>query len=175
MFFGFTAFAIVSPNTFTDENTFDEWFASSAKKMKYNGIMNGYANGTFGAANSVTRAELAVMLDKFAQVMGKPLFEEMGCPEIPSLAFTIFIHDQNGIPVEDAEIGLQKWEGLPSDTSFTENQPGMYIGIEDREGYYNVMIHKDGYADHKETIKLEISGCTVFTQTRTVTLAKLPN
>lgn len=174
--FSFTAFALVSSSTFTDQNTFDSWFSSAAKKMKNHGIINGYADGSFRAANQVNRAELAVMLNKFAQVMGKPLFEDgPACPELPSLAFIIFVHDVNGTPVENAQIGLQKWEGLPSDTSFTESQPGMYVGVEDREGYYNVMIHKDGYADHKETIKLEISGCTIFTQTKTVTLAKLPN
>lgn len=40
------------------------WFENAAKNLSEKGIIEGYSDGTFGPSKKVTRAELAVMLDR---------------------------------------------------------------------------------------------------------------
>lgn len=58
-----TVFA--ATGAFSDENNFPEWAKSSINRMKNSGVIEGYADGTFKANNSISRGELAVMLDRF--------------------------------------------------------------------------------------------------------------
>ena len=62
--FGATAFA-VSNVTFTDEDSFEEWYEGAAVRMYEDDIITGYPDGSFGATNNVNRAELAVILERF--------------------------------------------------------------------------------------------------------------
>lgn len=58
-----TTFAAVS--SFTDEGEFGDWFKDEVRNMKNYGVVTGYPDGSFQPGNNVTRAELAVMLDRF--------------------------------------------------------------------------------------------------------------
>lgn len=55
-----TAFA----STFTDEIQFKSWNKDAIYQMKDEGLMNGYADGSFGPDNFVTRGELATILKR---------------------------------------------------------------------------------------------------------------
>lgn len=57
---------------FSDVKTGD-WFASAANDLKTWGVANGYADGTFGGNNNVTRGEMAVMLSKYDERREKEL------------------------------------------------------------------------------------------------------
>lgn len=58
-----TAFA--ATNVFTDQGSFtDSWFENAAVSMNNKGIITGYPDGSFGPSNQVSRAELAVILDR---------------------------------------------------------------------------------------------------------------
>lgn len=167
--------ALAAYAAFTDQATFASWFSASANKMKLAGVINGYSDGSFGPDRNVNRAELAVMFDKFAVAMGKPLAAEPTfCTEQFVSGLNLILQDQNGTPITGAQIGVQHYPGLPSDTSFDEDaaNPGTYHGIGEGEGYYTVTIAKNGYATHIETVKLEKDECHVIPQTQTITLAK---
>jgi hypothetical protein len=45
------------------------WFSSAVNNLSEKGILQGYQNGTFGPANTVNRAELAVTLDRMMEYM----------------------------------------------------------------------------------------------------------
>lgn len=170
----------LSADIFTDQGSFATWYKSAALKMKNHGIINGYADGSFGATNNVNRAELAVILDKFATVLGKNLVTEPTfCTEQYVYGLTLNIYDQNGSPISDAQIGAQHYPGLPSDTAFDEGNdlpkvPGRYVGLGEGDGYYTITITKIGYATYTETIKLEQDECHVIPQTKTIILPRLP-
>jgi len=58
-----TSFAI--NYVFTDQESFkDSWFEKSVLKLNDQGIINGYKDGSFKPNNNVTRAELAVIIDR---------------------------------------------------------------------------------------------------------------
>lgn len=171
--FGVTALA-ATVSYFTDEGSFDPWFKSAVNKMQNEGIMTGYPDGSFKPMNDVNRAELAVMFDRFATLMGKPLLEESpGCDLSIDYGLNVMVQDQKGAPIIGAHISAQKYEGLPADTDFFEKGNGMYDAIAEGEGYYTFRIEKAGYTTHTETIKLEKNGCHVISQTRTITLIQL--
>lgn len=50
-----------------------EWFTPHAEKMIRAGLMNGFGDGTWRPAQPVSRAELATILSRFAEKIGKPL------------------------------------------------------------------------------------------------------
>lgn len=64
LFTGISAFAL-SPDIFSDSRFFPDWASDSIYKLESRGIVQGYEDGTFRANNTVTRAELAVILDRF--------------------------------------------------------------------------------------------------------------
>ncbi len=75
--FGMTAFGLSIAKIFTDQGEFPDWASTSIFDMYRAGVINGYEeNGhrSFKPEKPVTRAELAVMLDRFQDNM----FEEMG-------------------------------------------------------------------------------------------------
>ena len=55
---------------FTDQADIPEWAVSSVSEMQGMGVINGYSDGSFGPNNSVTRAELATMLDRYHANVG---------------------------------------------------------------------------------------------------------
>src|SRR3989339_815577 len=57
-----TTFA--ASTVFTDENTFEDWYKDAVINMYNKGIITGYPDGSFQASNNVSRAELAVMMDR---------------------------------------------------------------------------------------------------------------
>lgn len=58
--------ALAATMVFTDQSNFEgSWFEGAAVSMQQKGIINGYQDGSFGPNNSVSRAELAVMLDRY--------------------------------------------------------------------------------------------------------------
>ncbi len=50
---------------FKDDNQIPTWARSSVQNLMENGVFNGYENGNFGPHDSVTRAQLAVILEKY--------------------------------------------------------------------------------------------------------------
>jgi len=62
-----TAYAVMS---FSDQSDFPGWATDSIAEMSDMGVITGYSDGSFGPNNSVTRAEVAVMLDRFKSAMG---------------------------------------------------------------------------------------------------------
>ena len=59
------AFAMSPPFHFKDEATFADWFGPSAIEMNQIGVIHGLPDGSFGGEKDLTRAEMAVMLDRF--------------------------------------------------------------------------------------------------------------
>lgn len=45
----------------------DSYYYDAVKNMSLNGYMNGYSNGNFGPDDSMTRGQLAVVIDRFNQ------------------------------------------------------------------------------------------------------------
>ncbi len=52
---------------FEDEGEIPDWAKKAVSNMKDKGVITGYDDGTFGPNNYVTRAELAVMLDRYSE------------------------------------------------------------------------------------------------------------
>lgn len=159
-----------APSGFTDQKLFAGWLAPSVQKMLFNGIIKGYENGTFQPSSAVSRGELAVILDRFASVLGQPLNSE---PQICNMMFVyglnLHVNDQNGQPITDATVSADTSSGT-TDTDFTQSN-GIYTGLgEAKTAYYNITVKKAGYSSYYETIKLEHGTCHVQPQTRTITL-----
>jgi hypothetical protein len=168
---GFLIAYAATNSEFTDKGQFADWFAPSVQKMQFNNIMTGYEDGSFKSTSNVTRSELAVIMDRFATVMGKPLNSEpLACTMLYAYGLNLHIYDQNGQPVTDATVSVNTAAAL-SDKNFTQ-QDGVYVGLgEAPAGYYTITITKTGYATYYETIKMEHDDCHVMPQTRTITLA----
>lgn len=58
-------------NPFSD--TVGTWYETAAAWAKGKGIATGYANGSFGGGDAVTREQLAAFLYRYAYQMGQPL------------------------------------------------------------------------------------------------------
>ena len=70
-----TVFAEQLQNTlFKDDAGFDSWYKNSVYKMRDAGVINGYGDGNFMPKNYVTRAELAVMLDRYDAIIDDEIF-----------------------------------------------------------------------------------------------------
>lgn len=65
---------------FTDQVRFDSWFASSVVDMHAKGVIQGYPDGSFRPGNSVNRAELAVILDRYDEYVQGLLVSGDGHP-----------------------------------------------------------------------------------------------
>jgi len=152
---------------FSDENTFADWFASSVRKMENHQIMSGNPDGEFKPTNSVNRAELAVILDRFAErVVGKKLYEEPRlCTAVFQAGLIITLQDQDGNPLEGAVISAG------SDYEpFGDSSNGIYQGLYEQEGVFTFSVQKENFFPHVESVKLEIDECHVITQFKTITL-----
>ena len=64
---GVNATALANSALFTDEDQFANWNRDAIHTMNNNGIMTGFEDGSFGPNEPVTRAQLAVILDRFEQ------------------------------------------------------------------------------------------------------------
>lgn len=167
----FTANA--STKEFTDAGSFASWYTHSVEVMRQNNVITGYADGSFRGDASVTRGELAVMLERFAKALGMELFAE---PKVCTLDYRyglgLLIYDQNGNPVSDAtvkSVSLERDEEIASEVT---NEEGGYTGIGEGKGYYNITIEKEGYVTHMATYKFDHDGCHVIPQVNTVLLIK---
>ena len=132
----------------------------------------GYPDGSFGPNKSVTRAELAVMFDRFARyVVGKELGEVPPvCTEQANVGLVIDLQDISGNPLSGASIFINFSE---TSTQFNDFQAGHYSGLVETAGSFYVRIVKEGFRDHVETIKIERekNGCPfLITEYRTITL-----
>ncbi len=161
----FTALA-ASDFNFSDQGSFASWYASSVNKMQYHQIIKGYEDGSFKPNNNVTRAELSVMLDRFAEnVVKRPLQEEPYlCTTIAITGLTINLYDIAGNPVSGATITTDNSSGTIGGNN------GQYSGLVEGGGYYEVTIKHPDYTTHTETIKLEQTDCHVIPQARTIYL-----
>ncbi len=159
-----------SAKGFSDSSRFADWYAKAAATMQHNNVMTGYADGSFRGEAAVSRAEMAVMLDRFAQALGIKLFSE---PRVCTMDYryglTLYVFDQNGNPVTDATITSQQIGG---DKDTFNGMDGVYSGIGEGKGYYNVTIEKDSYTTHRETYRFDHDGCHVTPQMDTVMLIK---
>jgi len=63
-------------NTFHDVQ-FGNWYADAIAWASANGIVNGYGNGMFGPNDNVTREQIAMILQNYAQFRGKNVFGGM--------------------------------------------------------------------------------------------------
>jgi hypothetical protein len=62
--------ALAASKIFSDVPT-NAWYSNAVTSLSDKGIIEGYPNGTFGPANDVSRAELAVILDRTIQYIEK--------------------------------------------------------------------------------------------------------
>jgi len=60
-----------SSKTFSDSGKFSSWSTAAIREISSLGIMNGYADGRFGADNNITFNEMAVMLNNLNSLMQK--------------------------------------------------------------------------------------------------------
>lgn len=58
------AFAVVGGMNFKDQYKFADWNRSAIDHLQQEGIVKGYGDGEFKPENNVTRAEMAVMMDR---------------------------------------------------------------------------------------------------------------
>lgn len=59
--------AYASTSRFADEASFDDWFKSAVDRLSHYEVIKGYPDGSFKPENPVSRAELAVILERFEQ------------------------------------------------------------------------------------------------------------
>lgn len=173
---GFTAHATYEG--FTDSGKFQSWYSDAAQEMRDSGVITGYEDGSFGPGNNINRAELAVMFARFAKKLGVDLNPKpMACTMEFREGMKIFLFDQHGDPVEDATITAtakfrapaQDGSGSTMDevTSFNSAEPGVYTGLGEGKGLYEIKIEKDGYVPHMESVDLRHDECHVVPQTWT--------
>ena len=83
------AFAVVSGMNFTDQSKFADWNSTAISHLKGEGIIQGYSDGEFKPENSVTRAEMAVMMDRmYDKLVGKMGKITMSYEELKDVSFT---------------------------------------------------------------------------------------
>lgn len=64
--FALSGTALAANMIFTDQDQYaGSWFENATISMQQKGIIKGYADGSFGPNNSVSRAELVVMFDRY--------------------------------------------------------------------------------------------------------------
>ena len=63
----------VTSKTLTASGSFDDTNDTNVLKMASIGVINGYGNGKFGPDDKLTRAQAAVILDRLATALGKPM------------------------------------------------------------------------------------------------------
>ncbi|MFN7161091.1 MAG: S-layer homology domain-containing protein [Candidatus Gracilibacteria bacterium] len=171
--FSITGIAVAATSSFSDQGSFSDWFKPSVEKLAYNDVIKGYPDGSFRANNQVSRAELAVILDRFASLLGKDLKSEAtACTLEAKSGLQIILQDENGDPLKGATVTANLTSDSTQQSNFDEGDDGMYSGIWEGKGHYKFTVKKAGYADHVETIKLEKDVCHVIPEIRTITLFK---
>lgn len=60
----FSSAYAVGPTFFNDEYKFANWNEAAIRELSAEGIMTGYPNGSYGPDKNITRAEVAVALDR---------------------------------------------------------------------------------------------------------------
>jgi len=168
-----STFALNLPSQFSDENSFSDWFKSPVNKMRHHGIITGYSDGSFGPNKKVTRAELAVILDRFAaKIIGKDLEEkEVECTLDEGSDLTVYLHDVDGNEIEGADFykGNTEKQFSHEENPSQKNAYYLFTG----SGTKTVKIVKEGYRDHIESIRIpaDLGGCTMGPITyKTITL-----
>ena len=63
----------VTGKTLTASGSFDDTNDTNVLKMASIGVINGYGNGNFGPDDKLTREQAAVILDRLATALGKPM------------------------------------------------------------------------------------------------------
>jgi S-layer family protein len=175
LFFLTTIAVMAYTDAFSDQDSFDDWYIVSVEQMRVTDIIRGYPDGEFKPYNNVNRAELAVILNRFAIAGQIDLAEYAGgCDDVYEPGLEIHLQDVDGNPIDGAYI---KVDGPNSsiDYDFDGYKDGDYIGLSERTGYFVLEISKDGYNNHKESLELKLDGinCHVVTQYRTITLTPL--
>ncbi len=83
------AFAIVGGMNFADQNKFADWNTVAIEHLQEEGIIKGYGDGEFKPNNNVTRAEMAVMMDRmYDRLVGKMGKITMSYDELNKVEFT---------------------------------------------------------------------------------------
>lgn len=83
------AFAVVGGLNFTDQSKFADWNSTAITHLKDQGIIKGYSDGEFKPDNNVTRAEMAVMMDKmYDRLVGKISKVTMSYEKLSNVSFT---------------------------------------------------------------------------------------
>lgn len=158
--------------SFSDEVSFSSWFADAVANLHVSGVVTGFPDGSFRPEATVTRAELAVMLARFAQFAGIDLNPGAKiCTMEYRYGLTIHLYDQNGHALDGVTITSMQ-NGDKSD-AFTSFQPGTYTGIGEGKGLYTVEATKDGYMPITESITLAHDGCHVMSQVWTRVMPKV--
>ncbi len=172
-------------SSFTDSSSFASWYADSAYKMEFNQVMTGYPDGEFKGTETVNRAELAVILDRYAQqVVGTGLKKEASvCPYETEYGVEIHVVDQMGNPLENVTVDVSlghriKAEvtspGFPSSWSFESLGAGVYRGFAGGNdlGSFVLTLKKEGYGNHYESVVLQKNDCYSYGLVQSVTMIK---
>lgn len=162
----------LSPTLFTDASSFAPWFASSVYEMGGNGVMTGYPDGQFKPTENVNRAELAVILDRFAEkVTAKKLDSQ---PYTCTMEFVygleLQIIDQEGNPLQGVQVTSSQDEKGGSFSNGTEE--GWYSGLGETAGQSDLILEKEDYRTHYDSVTIEEDGCHVDTQKKTIVMFK---
>lgn len=161
--------SITYAQTFSDENNFSEWFKSSVMKMQNHHIIEGYTDGKFKPENFVNRAELSTILDRYAEnIVDKKLMDNENCTEQANTGLIIYLQNQDGNPINKANFSVNGFGDSNPMNQIKDN--GIYYGFTETAGHFSIEIKKEGYKEHKESIKIEKDFCHVITEIRTITL-----
>ena len=139
-------------------------------------IFRGYSDGSLWENNSITRGELALVLDRY-DTYKNTLKEATTCTGDIHPWVAIILQDQFGKSITRAVITADKWitDGwLDKDYKTIDvltNWEYRFLDEEDWE--FLITISKNGYSQYKETLNISRNHCHVNTQYRTVTLIKL--
>lgn len=110
-----SAFAVASVS-FTDSSSFPSWSTDSIMKMADKGVIKGYGDGSFRPNNSITRAESAVLFDRFndlsLQNTEKKLFDFVFA--LNSLGYIDVNTDPVNVALIMAEAGMYRYAGDPT-------------------------------------------------------------
>ncbi len=134
---------------YTDEDTFADWFYQEVNNMGVKGIIEGYGDGSFGPNNTLTRAELSVMLDRFDHMVQDMIERKMidFLYSLDSLAYLDLPDDNevNAVAVIMAEAGVRRLDAEPASDCLGLGEIEMveeeFVGFELAENY---SIYADG-------------------------------
>jgi len=175
LFFLMTIVVTAYTNSFLDKDSFADWYEEDVDQMRSTDIIRGYPDGEFKPYNNVNRAELAVILNRFARAGQIKLADYSSCDLTDQFeaGLEFRLQDISGNPISGIDIEIDGPDSYFDYNDFAEGEAGYYVGLVDQVGHFVIEINKEGYSSYKESLDLKMDEaiqCYVLTQYRTITL-----